>query len=115
MHYILEGTIVEITKTEEFTSGFKKRGIVIRTEDRQPQDIKVEFIQDNCGKLDLFKNDELVTVAFTIVSNLYQDKYYTNLRGIAIGEKVMEGDVKKVKSKVKLGGKIEKSEDDLDF
>ena len=54
-------------------------------------------------------------VAFTIIGNLYQGKYYTNLRGIAIGERVIDGETKKGKSKVKKEKKVTKSEDDLGF
>jgi single-strand DNA-binding protein len=115
MHYVLEGVILEIRQTEEFTSGFKKREIVIRTEDEYPQDIKIDFIQDNCEKLDSFVDGESVMVAFTIVGNLYQGKYYTNLRGIAIGEKTTEVEKDKPKSVVKNVTKFEKSDDDLEF
>jgi len=115
MHYILEGTILEIGETEKFSSGFKKREIVIRTDDEYPQDIKVDFIQDNCEKLDLFVDGESVMIAFTVIGNLYQGKYYTNLRGIAIGEKTVKGDKKTAKSRQKETKKVKKSEDDLDF
>jgi hypothetical protein len=70
MHYVLEGVILEIGETENFTSGFKKREIIIKTEDEYPQDIKIDFIQDNCEKLDAFVDGESVMVAFTIVGNL---------------------------------------------
>ena len=116
MHYLLEGPILKIGEVEKFASGFKKREIIVRTDDDDnPQDIKIDFIQDNCDKLDLFIEGELVMVAFTIVSNLYQGKYYTNLRGIAIGEKVIENGVKKGKSKVPKAKKVVKSDDDLNF
>jgi hypothetical protein len=115
MHYVLDGVILEIGEVEKFSSGFKKRELIVRTEDEYPQDLKIDFIQENCEKLDLFMDGELVMVAFTIIGNLYQGKYYTNLRGIAIGEKVIEGGTKKGKSRVKKEKKVEKSEDDLDF
>jgi hypothetical protein len=115
MHYVLEGVILEIGETEKFASGFKKREVVVRTDSEYPQDIKIDFVQENCEKLDLFIDGELVMVAFTIIGNLYQGKYYTNLRGIAIGEKVVEGETKKGKSKVPKEKKVVKSDDDLDF
>lgn len=115
MHYILEGTILEIGEVEKFASGFKKRELIVKTDSEYPQDLKIDFIQDNCDKLDLFKDGEEVMVAFTIIGNLYQGKYYTNLRGIAIGEKVIEDGVKKGKSKAPKEKKVSKSEDDLGF
>ena len=44
-----------------------------------------------------------------------QDKYFTNLRGIAIGEMVIENGEKKGSSRVKKEKNIIKSDDDLDF
>jgi hypothetical protein len=54
-------------------------------------------------------------VAFTLTGNQYQGKYYTNLRGIAIGEKVVAGETKKIKSKTKKEKKEPKLDDDLEF
>jgi single-strand DNA-binding protein len=115
MHYVLDGVVLEIGKIEKFASGFQKREIIIRNEDDFTQDIKVEFVNDNCEKLDLFKTGEVVMVAFTLVGNQYQGKYYTNLRGIAIGQRVIENGEKKGKSKAKKEKKVTKSDDDLEF
>lgn len=115
MHYVLEGIVIEIGSIEKFASGFKKREIIIRNEDDFVQDIKIEFVNESCEKLDLFINGEEVMVAFTLIGNKYQNKYYTNLRGIAIGEKVIENDVKKIKSKTKKEKKVAKLDDDLEF
>jgi hypothetical protein len=115
MHYVLEGIILEIGSTEKYVSGFKKREIIIRNEDDFIQDIKIEFVNDTCEKLDLFINGEEVMVAFTLTGNQYQGKYYTNLRGIAIGEKVVVGKTKKGKSKTKKEIKVDKCDDDLHF
>jgi hypothetical protein len=115
MHFVLDGVVLEIGSTEKFASGFKKREIIIRNEDDFIQDIKVEFVNDNCEKLDLFKIGEQVMVAFTLVGNQYQNKYYTNLRGIAIGQRVIENGEKKGKSKATKEKKINKSDGDLDF
>ena len=115
MHFVLDGTILEIGETTKWDSGFKKRELILRLDGENPQDIKIDFTNDSCEKLDLFVDGESVMVAFTIMGNLYQGKYYTNLRGIAIGEKVIEGGVKKGKTKAPKEKKVTKSEDDLDF
>jgi hypothetical protein len=115
MHYVLEGVVLEIGSIEKFASGFKKREIIITNEDNFRQDIKIEFINDNCEKLDLFKVGEEVMVAFTLVGNQYNGKYYTNLRGIAIGEKVINGETKTAKTRHKKIKNVEKSDGDLDF
>jgi len=115
MHHIIEGIILEIKGVEAFSSGFKKREIIIKTDEEFPQDIKIDFIQENCEKLDLFIEGEQVMIAFTIIGNLFKGKYYTNLRGIAIGEKVVKGDNKTAKSRQKKNEKVIKSDDDLEF
>lgn len=51
----LQGIIKEIGQAKEFgTNGFKKRELVITTEDQYPQHILVEFTQDKCDLLDKF-------------------------------------------------------------
>jgi hypothetical protein len=115
MHFVLDGVILEIGETIKWDSGFKKRELIIKTEGEFPQDLKIDFIGDSCDKLDLFMNGELVMIAFTIISNLYQGKYYTNLRGIAIGERVIENDIKKGKTKIPKEKKIKKLDGDLEF
>jgi hypothetical protein len=94
MHYVIDGVILEISETEKFSSGFKKREIIIKTDEEQ-QELKIDFVQDNVEKLDLFKVGESVMIAFTITCNKYQGKYFTNLRGIAIGERAIENGEKK--------------------
>lgn len=115
MHFVLDGVILEIGETAKWDSGFKKRELIVKTEEEFPQDLKIDFIGDNCEKLDLFMNGELVKIAFTIIGNLYQGKYYTNLRGIAIGEKVVENGVTKAKTKAPKEKKSAKSDGDLEF
>ena len=115
MHFVLDGVILEIGETAKWDSGFKKRELIVKTEEEYSQELKIDFIGDNCDKLDLFIDGELVKIAFTIIGNLYQGKHYTNLRGIAIGEKTTEVEKDKPKSVVKNVTKFEKSDDDLEF
>jgi len=115
MYYVLDGVILEIGETVKWDSGFKKRELIVKTEEEYPQDLKIDFIGDTCEKLDLFMVGELVMVAFNVIGNQYQGKYYTNLRGIAIGERVIEGDKKKAKSRAPKEKKLAKSDGDLEF
>ena len=115
MHFVLDGVILEIGEIVKWDSGFKKRELIIKTEEEYPQDLKMDFIGDNCEKLDLFMVGEIVMIAFTIIGNSYQGKHYTNLRGIAIGQRVIENDVKNGKTKVPKEKKIPKLDGDLEF
>ncbi len=84
-YYTFEGVIKEIFDTQEFKNNFKKREIVLVTEEDYPQHIKFEFTDENgINKLDEHNIGDKVKVAFLLKGNEYQGKYFTNLRGVAI-------------------------------
>ena len=76
----LNGTIKVIEQTQEFSSGFTKREFVITTDDKYPQDIKLELIKDNCAKLDQYSVGQSITVDFNVRGNEFNGKYYVNLQ-----------------------------------
>lgn len=45
---------------------FSKRDIVVRTNEQYPQDIAVQFTQDKCDLLDMYKPGEEVTIAYNL-------------------------------------------------
>lgn len=78
----IEGTVKLINETMTFDSGFKKREIVVTTDDEKyPQDIKVEFLKDDVDLLDNFKPGERVEVDYNLRGNEYNGKYYVNING----------------------------------
>jgi hypothetical protein len=79
MSYEITGTIKVIQETQTFDSGFAKREFVITTEDKYPQDVKLEFVKDKVSELDAYDTGDQVTVAFNIRGNEYKDRYYVNL------------------------------------
>ena len=48
------------------TSGFKKRDVVVTTDEKYPQDILVQFVQDGCDLLNGFKVGESVTIGINL-------------------------------------------------
>lgn len=88
MTYALEGKVRFIDKTLTFDSGFRKREIIVTTDadGKYPQHIKLEFINDDVDALDTLDIDDEVKVAFSLKGNEYNGKYYTNLKGFAIGK-----------------------------
>lgn len=88
MTYVLEGKVKFIDKTQTFDSGFRKREIVVTADadSKYPQHIKFEFINDDVDALDTLDIDDEVKVAFSLKGNEYNGKYYTNLKGFAIGK-----------------------------
>ena len=84
-YYTFEVVIKEIFETQEFKNNFKKREIVLETEEDYPQLIKFEFTDENgINKLDDHTVGEKVKIAFLLKGSEWQGKYFTNLRGVAI-------------------------------
>ena len=76
------GKIKLIGQTETIgEKGFKKRLVVVITPGDYPQEIGLEFTQDNVDKLDAVKVGEEVTVGYNLRGREYNGKYYVNLNG----------------------------------
>jgi single-strand DNA-binding protein len=80
--YTSKGTVLVIGETQEFSSGFKKRQLVITTEadSKYPQEVGFEVIKDNCSLLDALSVGQEVTVTFNLRGNEYNGRYYVNLQ-----------------------------------
>lgn len=66
---------------------FKKRTLVVSTDEQYIQHIPIDFVQDKCDILDKYKIGDSVKVSINIRGNEYNDKYYCSLNGWRI-EKV---------------------------
>ena len=82
----LTGKIEMIGKVQEISASFKKRELVIRTEEQYPQPIMIEFVQDKTGLLDEFSLGDRVTVNINIRGREWkspqgQVKYFVSLQG----------------------------------
>jgi len=62
MSYETTGAIKLINDIQTFSSGFEKREFVITTDEKYPQDIKLELIKDDVVKTDQFKVGDNVKV-----------------------------------------------------
>lgn len=79
MAYELTGTIKLISDVQTFASGFSKQEFVVTTDEKYPQDIKLEAVKDNTEQLAKLDVGDTVTVAFDVRGNEYKDRYYVNL------------------------------------
>lgn len=83
----VSGKIKKIDETKTFgTSGFRKRELVITTEEQYPQVIMVEFIQDKCDLLNNFKEGDNVKVSINLrgrewVNPQGETKYFNSIQG----------------------------------
>ncbi len=86
----ISGKVHLIGQTEEVGSnGFKKRQIVIATEEQYVQYIPIDFVQDKTSLLDKYAIGQEVKVSINVRGNEYSGKYYVNLNGWRI-EKLSE-------------------------
>lgn len=89
----VSGTIKKIGEVQEVgTNGFKKRDIVITTEEQYPQHILIQFTQDKCSVLDDYKVGQDVTVDINLRGNEWvnpqgETKYFNTLQGWRITKK----------------------------
>ena len=62
----ITGTIKRIFNTQQVSEKFAKRDLVVTTNEMYPQDVKMQFTQDKCGLLDLYKEMDQVVVDINI-------------------------------------------------
>jgi len=79
----IEGKVHFIGQTEVVGSAgtFKKRVIVIATDEQYVQHIPIDFVQDKCEVLDKYAIGQKVKVSINIRGNEYNGKYYCSLNG----------------------------------
>ena len=91
----ISGKIKFISETKEYGSnGFRKRELVVTTQEQYPQNILIEFIQDKCGILDSYNDGELVKIDINIRGREWTNKdnelkYFNSIQGWRI-EKIEE-------------------------
>ena len=78
--YELEGKIKVMFETMTFNSGFTKREFVVTTEDKYPQDIKLQCVKEKIEILDAVQVGEKVKVSFDLRGNEYKERYYVDLQ-----------------------------------
>ena len=83
----LQGTIKIIGETKTFGSnGFRKREVVVTTEEQYPQHILVEFVQDKCDLLNNFQLGQNVKIGINLrgrewVNPQGETKYFNSVQG----------------------------------
>ena len=121
----ISGKIKLIDETKEYGSnGFRKRELVVTTQEQYPQNILVEFVQDRCEILDSFQVGELVKIDINIRGREWTNKenivkYFNSIQGWRI-EKIEENydpQLPPIPTKEDLGTGQEtnKEPDDLPF
>lgn len=83
----VSGKIKWLDETKTFgNNGFRKREVVITTEEQYPQHILVEFIQDKCDLLNAFQMGQNVKIGINLrgrewVNPQGETKYFNSIQG----------------------------------
>ncbi|WP_298556529.1 DUF3127 domain-containing protein [uncultured Algibacter sp.] len=83
----VQGRIKMIGETQTFGSnGFRKREIVVTTEEQYPQHIMVEFVQDKTDLLNSYKEGQQVKININLrgrewVNPQGETKYFNSIQG----------------------------------
>jgi hypothetical protein len=85
------GKIKVINPEQQVSAAFKKREIVVTTEDQYPQHIMIEFHQDKCDLLNNYKAGQNVKVGINLrgrewISPQGETKYFNTITGWRIFE-----------------------------
>ena len=81
------GKIKWIDETKTYgTNGFRKREVVVTTEEQYPQHILIEFIQDKCELLNSYQLGQTVTIGINLRGREWvnpdgETKYFNSIQG----------------------------------
>jgi hypothetical protein len=86
------GSIIHIGNTEVVGSAgtFKKRLLVVKTNEQYAQEVPIDFVQDKCDVLDKYAIGQNVKVGINIRGNSYNGKWYCSLNGWRIDKESAE-------------------------
>ena len=93
----IQGKIKMIDETKTFGSnGFRKREVVVTTEEQYPQHILVEFVQDKCDLLNSYKVGQDVKISINLRGREWTNpqgevKYFNAIQGWRIENLQAEG------------------------
>ena len=83
----LQGSIKLIDATKTYgNNGFRKRELVLTTEEQYPQHLLIEFVQDKCDLLDSYSPGQQVKVSINLrgrewVNPQGETKYFNSIQG----------------------------------
>ena len=82
----VSGIVKRISDTQNISAKFKKREIVVTTEEQYPQHLAIEFVQDKTDLLDNFSEGEKVTIGINLrgrewTSPQGEVKYFNSIQG----------------------------------
>ena len=107
----VKGKIKVLGETKVFgAKGFRKRDLVVTTEEQYPQDILIEFVQDKCDILNNYAVGQSVKVGINLRGREWtnpqgETKYFNSIQGWRID----------AESKAEAGAEVPQDNGDLPF
>lgn len=91
----VSGIVKRISDTQQVSANFRKREIVVTTEEQYPQHLSIEFVQDKTDLLNSYQEGEKVNIGINLrgrewTSPQGEVKYFNSIQGWRI-EKVNAG------------------------
>ena len=83
----VQGSIKVIGEVQEISATFKKRELVVSTDEQYPQTLSIEFIQDKTDLLNKFEIGQNVKVGINLRGREWENpqtkeiKYFNSIRG----------------------------------
>ncbi|WP_421752273.1 DUF3127 domain-containing protein [Croceimicrobium sp.] len=82
----VSGIVKRVGGTQQISASFKKREVVVTTEEQYPQHISIEFVQDKTDLLDSVREGEKVTIGINLrgrewTSPQGEVKYFNTIQG----------------------------------
>ena len=122
------GKIKVINPSLQVSASFKKRELVVTTDEQYPQHIMIEFTQDKCDLLNNYSIGEPVKVSINLrgrewVNPQGEAKYFNSIQGWRIEKVIVQGPepqransaVNQYENTSAAEGSIDSDPDDLPF
>lgn len=90
------GKVKVVNPEQQVSASFKKRELVVTTEEQYPQHILIEFTQDKCDLLSSYKQGDAVKVSINLrgrewVNPQGETRYFNSIQGWRIERLAPEG------------------------
>jgi translation initiation factor IF-3 len=89
------GKIKVVNEENQVTATYKKREVIVVTDEQYPQSIMIEFAQDKCDLLNLYKEGDSVKVSINLRGREWVNpdgvsKYFNSIQGWRIEKHLVE-------------------------
>lgn len=91
----LKGKIEVLNQTQEISTSFRKRDVVVKTNEQYPQYITVQFVQDKCDILNDYKVGQDVVIGINLrgrswINQQSETVYFNTIEGWKISKEHQE-------------------------